>query len=101
MAVFFIAVYGLVTSENLVRKIMCLNIIEGMIIFLFIKAGYVEEAVAPILKEGLLIYVDPVPQALMLTAIVVGVCFNSLALSIIIKIYQKRGTVNVGELYED
>ncbi|MFA7578483.1 MAG: NADH-quinone oxidoreductase subunit K [Candidatus Muiribacteriota bacterium] len=46
-------------------------------------------------------YVDPIPQALMLTAIVVGVCFNSLALSIIMKIYNKRGTIKVGELYEN
>ncbi|MFA5479558.1 MAG: cation:proton antiporter subunit C [Candidatus Muiribacteriota bacterium] len=99
--IFLLAVYGLVISDNLIRKIMCLNILESMVVFLFLKTGYTQGFSAPIISDIAEHYVDPIPQALMLTAIVVGVCFNSLALSIIMKIYNKRGTIKVGELYEN
>ncbi len=100
LLILFIAVYGLIVSDNLIRKIMCLNIIESLIILSFLTTGFVEGAHAPILVEGITRYVDPMPQALMLTAIVIGVCFNSLALAFIVKVYYRYKSILVSQLHE-
>ncbi len=95
-----LSVYGLIVSDNLIRKVMCLNILESLIILLFLQLGYNSEASAPILEEGIFLYVDPLPHALMLTAIVITVCFNSLALAFIVRIHKKYGTIRSSKLYE-
>ncbi len=100
LLILLVAVYGLIVSDNLIRKIMCLNIIESSIILTFLTTGYQERAVAPILLEKAVNYVDPIPQALMLTAIVIGVCFNSLAIAVTVKVFYKYHTIEVSQLYE-
>lgn len=95
-----VAIYGLIVSDNLIKKIMCLNIIESSVILTFLTTGYAKDAIAPIITDTVSRYVDPVPQALMLTAIVIGVCFNSLAIAVIVKVYQRYRTLNVSELNE-
>ena len=95
-----IAAWGLITTPNLIRKIMCLTVVESMIILSFLHVGYAEHRIAPILCEAGTATVDPVPQALMLTAIVIGVCFNALALAFILKVHAQYGTLNVLELHE-
>lgn len=100
LLILIIALYGLIVSDNLIKKIMCLNIIESTIILTFLTTGYQERSVAPILTDALVRYVDPVPQALMLTAIVIGVCFNSLAIAITVKVFYKYHTIEVSQLYE-
>lgn len=99
--VILVALYGLITSNNLIKKVMCLNIIQNMIILFFINTGYVADALPPVLVSNIFEnYVDPMPQALMLTAIVIGVCFNTLALTIIVKIYFKYKSIEVPEISE-
>ena len=100
LLILIIAIYGLIVSDNLIKKIMCLNIVESTIILTFLTTGYQERSVAPIITEGIANYVDPIPQALMLTAIVIGVCFNSLAIAITVKVFYKYHTIKVSELYE-
>jgi multicomponent Na+:H+ antiporter subunit C len=100
LLIMVVAVYGLIVSDNLIKKIMCLNIIESSIILTFLTTGYQERSVAPIITEYAAKYVDPIPQALMLTAIVIGVCFNSLAIAITVKVFYKYRTIEVSKLYE-
>ncbi len=103
MLIVGVATYGLVVCSNLIRKIMCLTIIEGTIILTFLTTGFHDASVAPILPpKGLSgdTPVDPIPQALMLTAIVVGVCFKSLALVFLVRLHQQTGTLEVGQLNE-
>ena len=96
-----LAAYGLVTADHLIRKIMCLAVIEGMVILAFLGAGYDAAGRAPILEPGANgAMVDPLPQALMLTAIVIGVCFNALALAFIVRVRQTHGTLNASELHD-
>lgn len=95
-----LSLYGLIVSDNLIKKVMCLNILESLIILLFLQFGFITEGAAPILETGTEFYVDPMPQALMLTAIVISVCFNSLALAFIVRIHGKYGTVRSSNLYE-
>jgi len=100
LLIVLVAIYGLIVSDNLIKKLMCLNIIESSIILTFLTSGYTKDGHAPIITENVITYVDPIPQALMLTAIVIGVCFNSLAIAVIVKVYQKNQTLNVTELSE-
>lgn len=95
-----IGLFGLITADNMIKKIMCLSIIENTIILNFIRVGGTESGVAPILTSPDLLIVDPIPQALMLTAIVIGVCFNSLAVACIVRLHRKAGTILVSELEE-
>lgn len=95
-----VTLYGLIVCDNLIRKVMCLAMLESMVILVFLSSGYVEGGVAPILTENAELKVDPLPQALMLTAIVIGVCFNSLALAFIVRVYQAKRTLEASRLHD-
>ncbi|MDZ4200068.1 MAG: cation:proton antiporter subunit C [Kiritimatiellia bacterium] len=95
-----LAVWGLIASDHLIRKIMCLSILESMIILAFLSTGFAEDCVAPILHPSGALTVDPVPQALMLTAIVIGVCFNALARGFLVRVHQQHGTLRASEIHE-
>ena len=98
--IIMVGLYGVVNSTNLIKKVMCLSLVESMVIFHFLKVGFNPEAGAPILNQNIAVFTDPVPQALMLTAIVIGVCFNALAVALIVKLHRQRGTVDVRGLHD-
>ena len=89
--------YGVFTRKNLIKIVMCINIVYLGVILFFVSLGYVEGGAAPILEEYTL-YVDPLPQTLMLTTVVVELSTTALALALIMKVYEKYRTVNVREL---
>ena len=95
-----IALYGLITDYNLIKKVMCLKIVQSIIILTFLGSGSALRASPPLLLSGSPPFADPVPQALMLTAIVISVCFDALAVIFIVRIYKKHGTIHTAELHE-
>ncbi len=99
---FLIGLYTMIVKKNLIKKFMGLNIMDTAIFLFYISVGDVEGGVAPIIShEGTnAIYVNPLPSVLILTAIVVAVSTTALALSIIIKIYEKYGTLDSERLTE-
>ena len=60
--------------------------------------GKVAGGTAPILKDGLSIFSNPLPHVLILTAIVVGVATTALGLAIAVRIYEAYGTVEEDEI---
>ncbi|PIE05223.1 MAG: Na+/H+ antiporter subunit C, partial [Spirochaetales bacterium] len=68
---------GIVIPRNVIKKIFGLTIINSAVVILFIAGGAESGTNTPILEKGIKNVVDPVPQALMLTAIVVGVCVTA------------------------
>ncbi|NLL47721.1 MAG: cation:proton antiporter subunit C [Firmicutes bacterium] len=100
LALFAIGVYTILTHSNLFKKVIGINIMEGSIYVLFIAAGNVKGGVAPVLDLGNpdLVYVHPLPQALMLTGIVVSVSVTALSLALITKLYRSYGTVDAREI---
>ncbi len=98
--IILIGLYGVINSPNLIKKVMCLSLVESMVIMHFLGVGFRRDGGAPILNQGIETFVDPIPQALMLTAIVIGVCFNALAVALIVKLYRQRGTVDVRDLHD-
>lgn len=78
--------------------IIGLMIMEYAINLLFALIGYVKDGTAPIIKEGMTIYVDPLPQALVLTAIVIGLGTTALLVSFAVRIYEKYSTFDVRKI---
>jgi len=90
---------GMVLSNHLFRMVLALAIAEAGANLLLILAGYRWDAVAPILSNSEVAQsmVDPVPQAMVLTAIVIGVGVQALALSLVIRVRQRYGTLDMQE----
>ncbi len=97
-----IGLYALIAKQNLVKKLIGLNIFQTAIFLFYISLGEVEGGTAPIyLPEGVdALYVNPVPHVLMLTAIVVGVSVTAVALSLIVRIYEEYGVIDEDELMQ-
>ena len=98
-----IGLYILLTKHNLIKMIIGLTVMNTGVNLLLITIGYVRKGTAPIFsKTGLdpRNMVDPVPQALVLTAIVIGVAVLALALSLAIRLYQHYGTLDMRKIKE-
>jgi multicomponent Na+:H+ antiporter subunit C len=98
IALFLLGIWGILQKRNLIKKVIALNIINSSIIILFLYAGSLSGKNAPILVKGISDIVDPLPQALMLTAIVVGICLTALALALVYKIYQRYHTLDIAQI---
>ena len=94
-ALLIMGIWGMVRKENLVKKVISLSIFNASVIMLFVYTGSLEGQEAPILLKGVKEVVDPLPQALMLTAIVIGICITALALAIVVKIYERFASLSI------
>ncbi|MTI95600.1 MAG: cation:proton antiporter [Firmicutes bacterium] len=95
---FLIGFHTMLTHSNLIKKIIGMNIMETSVFLLFISVGYVRGGNAPIIDDQISAYINPLPSALILTGIVVGVSLTAFALAMVIKIYEYYGTVNTDEI---
>ena len=99
-----IGLYCVATKKNIVKIIIGLNIMEYAINLFLILIGYRKDGIAPIRTQGMdlvsfLRYsVDPLPQALVVTSIVIGFGILALAVSIAIRIYERFGTFDINEI---
>ncbi len=95
-----IGLYAVLVKKNVLKMLIGLSIMESGVNLLLVSVGYISGRSAPILSEGIgpKQAVDPIPQALVLTAIVIGVATTALALSAAIILYEKYGTLNVEEI---
>jgi len=104
IVLFVFGIYGLFVHKNVIKIIVSINVMEiGLNVFI-ISIGYVTgESLAPIVSstEALgLLYVDPLPQALVLTAIVIGVGTTAIALVVAKMIHSKYHTFELDEIEE-
>lgn len=94
--------YGLLTNRHIIKMIVAINIIEIGINVFIISVGYGDGRLAPILtnvnSSSQLGFVDPLPQALVLTAIVIGVGTTALGLAFARKMHAQYGTYNLNEM---
>ncbi|MFT5594522.1 MAG: cation:proton antiporter subunit C [Bermanella sp.] len=89
--------YIVISANNLVKKIVGLNIFQTSVFMLYISMGKVTGGTAPIVMEGVTQYSNPLPHVLILTAIVVGVATTSVGLALIVRIKRAYGTVEENE----
>ncbi|UHD15944.1 sodium:proton antiporter [Thiocapsa bogorovii] len=95
-----IGALGMAISNHLFRMLLALVIAESGANLLIVLSGYRVGASAPILgfSDPTTPMVDPIPQVLVLTAIVIGVGVQALAVALLLKVYRVYGTLNVREL---
>jgi len=96
-----IGFYIVIAHNNLIKKLIGLNIFQTSIFILFISMGKITDGTAPILIETDPLYSSPLPHVLILTAIVVGISTTALGLAIIIRIYHAFGTVEDDEIQRE
>lgn len=92
--------YCLVAKKNTVKKILGMVIIDYAVNLYLIIIGYKSNGVAPIIQRttdpaGLERFVDPLPQALVLTSIVIGLGVLALMVAMSIRLYEKHGTFDM------
>jgi multicomponent Na+:H+ antiporter subunit C len=97
---FLTGLYGVITRRNLIKIAISMSIMEVSTFLFFALIGYVDNGIAPIVDPSApdQIYVDPLPQALVLTAIVIGLATTSLLMAVIIRIYRKYKTFDIREI---
>jgi len=94
-----IGLYILMADENLVKKIIGLNMFQTGVFLFFVTSAYRIGGSAPVLSSGGP-YVSPLPQVIVLTAIVVGISLTAVGLALTIRLYSEYGTLRADALRE-
>lgn len=100
LVLFCIGLYGVLRKRNIIKIIIGLGIIEYAVNLFFVLVGYRSHGRAPILARGedIAPMVDPLPQALVLTAIVIGLAVTALVVAIAIRLYEKYETFDITKI---
>jgi multicomponent Na+:H+ antiporter subunit C len=95
-----IGIYGVVSQKNLFKQLISLSIIDTAVNIFIVALGYVEWGEAPIYSAITPVanFVDPLPQALVLTAIVIGVGTLALGSILLVHINEKYGSLDPDEI---
>lgn len=100
-----IGFYIVVARGNYIKKIVGLNVFQVSVFMFYISIGKVEGGTAPIFPVDMnidpkVVYSNPLPHVLILTAIVVGIATTSLGLALIVRIREEYGTIEEDEILE-
>ncbi len=106
LALMLIGLWGMLTNKNLIRMIIGFSLMDTGTHIILVAIGYLRGRTAPIIDQAvdranaLHLVVDPVPSALVLTAIVIGLGVTALMLAYAVRIHQTKGTLAIDELTE-
>ncbi|OGB69942.1 MAG: hypothetical protein A2Y94_08805 [Caldithrix sp. RBG_13_44_9] len=101
---FVLGLYCLIAKKHLVKKIIGMTIMDYAINLFIILLGYKKDGIPPILLPDMDINtflqqsVDPIPQALVLTSIVIGLSTLALMVAISLRLYEKYKTFDMSEI---
>ncbi|MFO7900800.1 MAG: NADH-quinone oxidoreductase subunit K [Planctomycetota bacterium] len=104
IAVLLVGIYGVVAKKNVVKIIVGVLLLDYAVNLFLVLVGYRSGGTAPILGEGetgaelAARAVDPLPQAMVLTSIVIGLGLTALMVAIAIRLYEKYGTFDADEM---
>ena len=103
VVLFCIGLYSVIMRPNIIKKLIGLNIMETSVFFFLVSLGWKEGGIAPIYGGGAdpSRMVNPIPQALILTGIVVAVSTTAVALALVILLYRQYGTLDVDRLMRE
>jgi multisubunit Na+/H+ antiporter MnhC subunit len=100
-ALILIGLFGALSNRNILRMIVAFAVANTGVNLVLVAVGYMEGRTAPILNEAVPVaeatarIIDPVPQALVLTAIVIGVGVTALMLAYAYKLFKTKGTLDI------
>ena len=97
-----LGLYTILTKKNLIKIVLGMGIVDYGINLLIVSVGFNDGGTAPIftiseIAKGAY-FVDPVPQALTLTSIVIGACVDAMALALVIMLFRQYKTANADEI---
>jgi multicomponent Na+:H+ antiporter subunit C len=101
---FFVGLFGVVTSRHLVHLVVCLGVMQSSTYVLLLAIGYRTGKKAPIFSSAVppkVGAVDPIVQALTLTDVVVSVAASALILALVIEIWKRSGELDPDALRKD
>ena len=102
IGLFVFALYNVIIEQNIFKKLIFSSLLQSMVIVYYIISVWNVAVVTPFYNGSVYSnYVDPVPQVLMLTAIVVGFATTALGLAIVIRIKRKYGTIMYNEMQDE
>ncbi len=108
LALILIGIACALLKRNLFRMVIGFSIVDTGIHLLLASTGFLPGRTAPIVDDPSLFadagtmavaaegLVDPIPQALVLTAIVIGLGVTALMLAYVVRLYAKEGTLDLG-----
>lgn len=93
--------YAVIAKRNLIKKLLALAMFQSAVFLLYITMDKVEGGTAPIILGDVQepLFSNPLPQVLILTAIVVGVATLALGLAIVVRIHETFGTIEEDQVY--
>lgn len=103
-ALLLIGVYAVVAKKNIIKIIVGVLIIDYAVNMLLVLVGYRSGGEAPILAKGqsaaqlAATGVDPLPQAMVLTSIVIGLGLTALMVAMAVRLYEKYGTFDMNDI---
>lgn len=92
--------YIVIAHGNLIKKIVGLTVFQTSVFIFYISMAKVEGGTAPILADDIIQYSNPLPHALILTAIVVGIATTALGLSLVVRIKEAYGSIEEEEIQQ-
>lgn len=98
-----IGFYAVIAKLNLIKKLIGLSLFQSAVFLLYITMGRIEGGTAPILSKALgddTLFSNPLPQVLILTAIVVGISTTALGLALVVRIREEYGSIEEHEIAE-
>jgi len=105
-ALILIGLYGALTNRNILRMIVSFTVANTGVNLVLVSIGYMRGRTAPIMDAAVPVaeaatrIIDPVPQALVLTAIVIGLGVTALMLAFVYKLYETKGTLDIAKYTE-
>jgi len=102
---FFISFYGLITTSNIIKCIVFIMLMQTSVIMFWLGVGARYGVVPPIIGDIAYleypdIIADPLPQALMLTAIIIGIAVTAVNVTMLNALFKKHKTVNWASMQE-
>jgi len=101
MGLFFVGLFGLITRKHIIKIFISIAIMETSLFLMFIGLTYKVDFIAPIIDEAhknTAIMNDPIPHAMILTAIVIAMAVLSLGVSFAIEYYKLTGKNTIDEM---
>ncbi|MFC3123406.1 cation:proton antiporter subunit C [Agaribacter flavus] len=98
IVVMMVGLYTLISRTNLMKKLAGLAMFQTAVILFYVSLGKVKDGTVPIVDAAYEIYSNPLPQVLMLTAIVVGVATTALGFALVIRIKEAYESIEEDEI---
>ena len=103
MGLFFVGLFGLLTQRHLIKIFISVSLMEAAVFLYFLGTVFHRELTAPILGDGYTAFTgmnDPIPHAMILTAIVIGMALFALGVSFAIEYYKLTGRTDINKMKE-